>query len=269
MGPLAALRHALNGPCNLGLIEQTCDACRWSVSSLSRRRGTDNGFAGQTPTMKLYSYWRSQATYRVRIALHLKALKSDVSYLDLIRGDQFSQAYRGLNAGMTVPTLIDGDGPPLVQSLAILEYLDETYPHPPLLPPDRRARARVRALAQLVAMDTHPFIVPRVRHYLTHDAGLDELQLGNWLRHWLELGSRALEEALANDPRTGRFCYGDTPTLADLCLVPHAMSAKMLVNADIARFPTVQRIFETCLELDAFSSTRPAWQPDAPKTAHA
>jgi maleylacetoacetate isomerase len=219
--------------------------------------------------MKLYSYWRSQATYRVRIALHLKALKSDVSYLDLIRGDQFNETYRGLNSGMTVPTLIDGDGPPLIQSLAILEYLEEAYPHPPLLPSERRARAHVRALAQLVAVDTHPFVVPRVRHYLTHDLGLDELQLGNWLRHWLERGSQALEQTLANDPRTGRFCYGDAPTLADLCLVPHVMTAKMLVNVDIARFPTVQRIFETCLELEAFSSTRPAGQPDAPKTAHA
>ena len=219
--------------------------------------------------MKLYSYWRSQASYRVRIALHFKGLKSDVSYLDLIKGDQYDEAYRGLNSGMTVPTLIDGDGPPLMQSLAIVEYLEEAYPHPPLLPSERRARAHVRALAQLLAVDAHPFIVPRVRHYLTNDIGLDEVRLGNWLRHWLELGSRAIEQALANDPRTGRFCYGDTPTLADLCLVPHVMSAKMLVNADVRRFPTLCRIFETCLELDAFSATRPALQPDAPRTAHA
>ena len=219
--------------------------------------------------MKLYSYWRSQASYRVRIALHFKALATDVSYLDLLKGDQFDEAYRDLNAGMTVPTLIDGEGPPLVQSLAILEYLEETYPHPPLLPSEHRARAHVRALAQLVAVDAHPFIVPRVRHYLTRDVGLDELQLGNWLRHWLELGSQAMEQVLTKDPRTGRFCYGDRPTLADLCLVPHVMSAKMLVNADIGRFPTVQRIFEACLELDAFSSTQPAWQPDAPKSARA
>ena len=219
--------------------------------------------------MKLYSYWRSQASYRVRIALHLKALTTDVSYLDLLKGDQFDEAYRDLNASMTVPTLIDGEGPPLVQSLAILEYLEETYPHPPLLPSDRRARAHVRALAQLVAVDAHPFIVPRVRHYLTQDVGLDELQLGNWLRHWLELANQAMEQVLTKDPRTGRFCYGDRPTLADLCLVPHVMSAKMLVNADIGRFPTVQRIFEACLELDAFSSTQPAWQPDAPKPARA
>ena len=219
--------------------------------------------------MKLYSYWRSQASYRVRIALHFKALATDVSYLDLLKGDQFDEAYRDLNAGMTVPTLIDGEGPPLVQSLAILEYLEETYPHPPLLPSDRRARAHVRALAQLVAVDAHPFIVPRVRHYLTQDVGLDELQLGNWLRHWLELANQAMEQVLTKDPRTGRFCYGDRPTLADLCLVPHVMSAKMLVNADVGRFPTVQRIFEACLELDAFSSTQPAWQPDAPKSARA
>jgi maleylacetoacetate isomerase len=241
---------------------------RRSVAVLSRHLRTEIVMSRpRRPPMKLYSYWRSQATYRVRIALRLKALETDVSYLDLLKGDQFDDAYRGLNAGMTVPTLIDADGLPLIQSLAILEYLDEVYPHPPLLPSESRARAHVRALAQMVAVDVHPFIVPRVRHYLVHDLGLDDSQLGNWIRHWLDLGSRAIEQALARDPRTGRFCFGDAPTLADLCLVPHVMSAKMLGNADFARYPTVRRIFETCLELDAFSSTQPARQPDAPGAA--
>src|SRR5215467_15670777 len=166
--------------------------------------------------MKLYSYWRSQASYRVRIALHLKALTTDVSYLDLLKGDQFDEAYRDLNASMTVPTLIDGEGPPLVQSLAILEYLEETYPHPPLLPSDRRARAHVRALAQMLAMDAHPFIVPRVRKYLEQELRLDEPARMQWLRHWLDLASRAIEDVLARDPRTGRFCYGGRPTIADI-----------------------------------------------------
>lgn len=236
---------------------------------LAGTSGSKSWFAGQTPTMKLYSYWRSQATYRVRTALHLKALDSDLNYLDLLKGDQFSEAYRGLNSGMSVPTLIDGDGPPLVQSLAILEYLEETHPHPPLLPPEPRARAHVRALAQLVAIDSHPFVTPRVRRYLTHDLGLDRVKLDNWLRHWLELGSQALEQALAHDPRTGRFCGGDALTLADVCLVPHVMTTKMLANTDITRFPTVRRIFETCMELDAFSSAQPALQPDAPRAADA
>jgi len=215
--------------------------------------------------MQLFSYWRSQATYRVRIALALKGIEPELTTLDLLKGDQFADHYRVLNPEMVVPTLIDGSGPPLTQSLAILEYLDEQYPEPPLLPAGARDRARVRALAQVVAMDAHPFVVPRVRKYLEHEFKLDEPTRMKWLAHWLETGTRALEGMLAHDPRTGRFCHGDRPTIADLCLAAHLTSAKMLCGAGFEAYPTAARIFTSCMQLDAFAKTHPLKQPDAPK----
>ena len=214
--------------------------------------------------MKLYSFWRSQAAFRVRIALRLKGLEAEVVPIDLLKGEQFAENYRALNPEMVVPTLIDGDGPPLVQSLAILEYLDERYAEPPLLPADIRARAHVRALAQTVAVDAHPFVVPRVRNYLERELRLDEPTRIKWLQHWLDSGSRALEELLARDPRTGRFCYGDSPTVADICLVAHLTSAKMLYDCDLAPYPTARRIFETCMQIEAFARAHPLQQPGAP-----
>jgi maleylacetoacetate isomerase len=218
-----------------------------------------------TWTMKLYTWWRSQASFRVRIALHLKRLDVEMVFVDLLKGDQFVAQYRALNPEMVVPTLIDGDGPPLVQSLAILEYLDEKYPEPPLLPADARARAHVRALAQLVAVDAHPFVVPRVRKYLEQELSLDEPTRMKWLQHWLDEGTRAIEEQISRDSRTGRFCYGDAPTIADICLVAHLTSAKMLYGCDLAPYPTTRRIFETCMQIDAFARAHPLQQPDAPK----
>jgi maleylacetoacetate isomerase len=216
--------------------------------------------------MKLYTYWRSQASFRVRVALRLKGLSADLVTLDLLKGDQFDPAYRAVNPEMVVPALIDGDGPPLVQSLAILEYLDEKHPSPPLLPKDLRDRAHVRALAQMVAMDAHPFVVPRVRKYLEQDLRLDETTRTEWLRHWLALGSQALEEVLARDPRTGRFCLGDSITMADLCLVPHLTTMKILVGGDLSPYPTASRILDSCMQLDAFAREHPMRQPDAPAT---
>ncbi len=216
---------------------------------------------------KLYTYWRSQASFRVRVALHLKGLEAELIPLDLLKGDQSAASYRALNPEMVVPTLIDGDGPPLVQSLAILEYLDEQYPEPPLLPADARARAHVRALAQLVAADAHPFVVPRVRKYLERELGLDEPTRKQWLQHWLDSGTRAVEALLARDARTGKFCFGDLPTIADICLVAHLTSAKMLYGADLSPYPTARRIYETCMQLDAFASTQPLRQPDAPQVS--
>jgi maleylacetoacetate isomerase len=215
--------------------------------------------------MKLYTYWRSQAAFRVRIALRLKGLAADKVTLDLLKGDQFDAEYHALNPEGVVPTLIDGEGPPLVQSLAILEYLDETYREPPLLPSDRRDRAHVRALAQMVAMDAHPFIVPRVRKYL-EEAGLDEDAVAAWVRHWLDAGSRAIEETLARDKRTGTFCHGDRPTIADICLVAHLTSAKLFGATDPSAFPTAGRIFAACMAMDAFAAEHPLRQPDAPKS---
>ncbi len=216
-------------------------------------------------TVKLYTWWRSQASFRVRIALLLKGLEAQMIFVDLLQGHQFAESYRHLNPEMVLPTLIDGDGPPLVQSLAILEYLDERYPEPALLPKDARARAHVRALAQSVAVDAHPFVVPRVRKYLEQDLGVDESRRMKWISHWLESGTRVLEEQLARDPRTGRFCYGDAPTIADICLVPHITSAKMLYDCNLSPYPTVRRIFETCMQLDAFANAHPVQQADAAK----
>ena len=215
----------------------------------------------------LYSYWRSQASYRVRIALAWKGLGAEIASLDLIKGDQFAASFRALNPEAAVPTLIEGEGAPLIQSLAILEYLEECHPEPPLLPREPRARAHARALGQVVAMDAHPLVVPRVRHYLAHELGLGDHALKHWIRHWLDRGTETLEAMLARDPRTGRFCVGDAPTLADLCLVPHVTTARMLYDADVSAYPTVARIYEACMALPEFAGTGPVHQPDAPLTA--
>ena len=217
--------------------------------------------------MKLYTYWRSQASYRVRVALRLKGLAAETVSLDLLKGDQLEPAYRALNPEMVVPTLLDLDGPPLVQSLAILEYLEEKHPQPPLLPADLRARAHVRGLAQMVAMDAHPFIVPRVRKYLEQELHLDEPARVKWLRHWLDAGSRAIEDTLARDPRTGRFCHGEQVTIADICLAAHLTSAKMLCGQDATPYPTARRIFDACMQIDAFALEHPLRQPGAQAAA--
>jgi maleylacetoacetate isomerase len=217
--------------------------------------------------VKLFTYWRSQASYRVRIALALKGLEAELITLDLLKGDQFADGYRALNPEMVVPTLIEGDHPPLSQSLAILEFLEEQHPEPALLPADPYARARVRALAQVVAMDAHPFIVPRVRRYLEHDLGLPEPTRNAWLGHWLTTASRAAETMLAHDPRTGRYSDGDRVSIADICLVAHLTSAKMLCGLDVEAYPTAARIFSACMQHDAFARTHPLRQPDAPRVS--
>jgi len=216
-------------------------------------------------TVTLYTYWRSQAAFRVRIALRLKGIAMEKVTLDLLKGDQFAASYQALNPEGVVPTLIDGAGEPLTQSLAILEYLDEKHPDPPLLPADLRARAHARAIAQVVAMDAHPFIVPRVRKYLEEELGLDEATRARWVRHWLDAGSRAVEQVLARDPRTGRFCVGDRPTIADICLAAHLTSGKLFGGREPADFPTAGRIYQNCMQLEAFAAEHPLRQPDAPK----
>ena len=214
--------------------------------------------------MKLFTYWRSQAAFRVRIALRLKGLAMEKVTLDLLAGDQFAADYQRLNPEGVVPTLIDGDGPPLVQSLAILEYLDEKYPDPPLLPKDLHARVHARALAQMVAMDAHPFIVPRVRKYLDEELHLDEATRAKWVRHWLDTGSRAVEEVLSHDRRTGTFCVGDQVTVADICLAAHLTSAKLFGGRDPGDYPVAGRIFANCMAVEAFAAEHPLRQPDAP-----
>jgi maleylacetoacetate isomerase len=216
--------------------------------------------------MKLYTWWRSQASFRVRIALGLKGLAADPIFVDLSKDEQLDASYRSINPEMVLPALIDGRGPPLVQSLAILEFLEEQYPAPSLFPMEPRARARVRALAHVVAVDAHPFVVPRMRKYLQQELGLDEPSRMKWLCHWLDSATQVVEEQLSRDPHTGRFCHGDSPTIADICLVPHLTSAKMLYDCDLAPYPTVRRIFEACMQLDPFINAHPLRQPDAPKT---
>ena len=217
--------------------------------------------------MKLFSFWRSLATFRVRIALNLKGLApEEVINVDLTKGVQREAKYRAVNPQMVLPSLVDGEGPALFQSLAIMEYLDETHPQPPLLPQGARARARVRGLAQIVACDSHPLVVPRVRNYLTDDLKLDEAQRAKWIRHWISEALGALEGHLARDSRVGRFCVGDQPTIADICVVSQAVGAR-LFEVDVQTFPAVAHIVDTCMKIDAFAAAHPLKQPGAPAMA--
>src|SRR2546428_13091872 len=168
---------------------------------------------------------------------------------------------------LVVTRCLAGDAARMSKSLGFFDSQREKHRHPPLLPADLRARAHVRALAQVLAMDGHPFIVPRVRKYLEQELRLDERARMKWLRHWLDLGSRAIEDVLARDPRTGRFCCGNRPTIADICLVAHLTSAKMLCESDPAPYPTARRILDACLQIDAFASEHPLRQAGAQTAA--
>jgi maleylacetoacetate isomerase len=217
--------------------------------------------------VKLFSFWRSLATFRVRIALNLKGLVPDeVIDVDLIKGKQREDAFRKVNPQMVLPALIDGDGPVLFQSLAIMEYLDETHPQPPLLPSSPRARARVRGLAQIVACDSHPLLVPRIREYLEHELKLDEPTRLRWIQHWIGAALKAIEANLAGSQETGRYCHGDAITIADICLVSQATGAHYY-KYDLAPFPTVRRIVDACMQNEAFARAHPMRQPGAPQAA--
>ncbi len=213
--------------------------------------------------MKLFSFWRSLATFRVRIALNLKGLSPEVVDVDLLKGQQRNPEFRAVNPQMVIPALVEDDGRILFQSLAILEYLDETHPQPPLLPKDPFDRARVRGLALIVACDAHPLVVPRIRNYLEHELKLDEPTRLKWIRNWSNEALTALETHLSRDKQTGRYCHGDQVTMADICLVTHAVGAK-LFEVDLKPYPTVSRIVDECLKIDAFSRAHPLKQPGAP-----
>ncbi|MGH8225996.1 MAG: maleylacetoacetate isomerase [Gammaproteobacteria bacterium] len=212
--------------------------------------------------MELYGYWRSSAAYRIRIALNLKGLEAQLHFVNLREGEQKGEDYRRLNALGRVPTLVD-DGQVFTQSLAILEYLEERYPEPRLLPEDAGERARVRALAQVVACDIHPLNNLGVLNYMENDLGVDSAKKTAWYRHWVATGFEALEAMLA-DSRTGRFCHDNTPGLADLCLVPQVYNARRF-ECDLAPYPTIVRIDAACAELEAFTRAAPEAQPDACK----
>ena len=215
--------------------------------------------------MKLYGFWRSLATYRVRVALALKGIAAEQVSINLLQGKQFSDEYKAVNPQSVVPALVIDDGPPLFQSMAILEYLEETHPQPPLLPKDARGRARVRGLAQIAVSDGHPLIVPRIRNYLEQELNLDEAARNRWLAHWTLKALEAIEVHLAKESETGRFCHGDAPTLADICLASQVIGAKNYFNCDTSGVPTVMRIFGECMKIDAFDRSHPLKQPDAPE----
>jgi maleylacetoacetate isomerase len=213
--------------------------------------------------VKLYDYFRSSASYRVRIALNLKGLPYEVVPVNLVRngGEQLSAEYRRINPNALVPALVD-EGAALTQSLAIIEYLEETHPKPPLLPSDAADRAYVRGIALSIACDIHPLNNLRVLRYLVRQLHVAEEDKNAWYRHWCEQGLAALETTLARDKRVGTFCYGDTPTLADCCLVPQIANAQRL-ECDLSGMPTIMRINAACLATDAFANAAPAKQPDA------
>ena len=212
--------------------------------------------------MKLYDYFRSSAAYRVRIALNLKGLTPAREFVHLRRNVQRSDDYLAVNPQGMVPALETDGGEVLTQSLAIIEYLDETQPAPPLLPAAPIDRARVRGIALAIACDIHPLDNLRVLQYLKNTLGVSEEQKDAWYKYWIDVGLEALETRLARDKATGRFCHGDEPTLADICLVPQLANARRM-NVDVAPFPTLIRIDAACNTLPAFADAAPAKQPDA------
>lgn len=209
--------------------------------------------------MDLYSYFRSSASYRVRIGLALKGLDYDYHAVHLPQNEQTAESYAAVSASRLVPLLRDGEHT-LTQSLAILEYLDETHPAPPLLPASPAERARVRAIALDIACEIHPLNNLRVLRYLVGPMQVAEDDKNRWYRHWVETGLEVVERQLAVRPAT--FCHGDTPTLADVCLVPQIFNARRF-ECRLDHVPQVMRVFDACMQLDAFEQTRPEHCPDA------
>ena len=217
--------------------------------------------------MKLYSYFRSSASYRVRIALALKKLDYEYLAVHLVRNEQLAPAFRAVAPAQLVPALVVDDaagGAPatITQSLAIIEYLDETVPEPPLLPADALGRAHVRALALDIACEIHPLDNLRVLRYLQSELKVGDDDKNRWYRHWVETGLEVVERQLAASPATGRFCHGDTPGLADCVLVPQIFNARRM-DCRLEHVPTVMRVFESCMADAAFASTQPSSCPDA------
>ena len=212
--------------------------------------------------MKLYGYFRSSAAFRVRIALNLKGIAYEQASIHLRKNEQRKDDYLTLNPQGLVPTLEDG-GEILTQSLAIIEYLDETHPEPPLLPRQPAARARVRSLAMAIACDIHPIDNLRVLRYLMKPLGHDDKSVEEWFNHWIRTGFEGIERTLAEDGQAGQFCHGDRPTLADTCLVPQVFNAQRYPSFDFKPFPTIMRIFANCMKLEPFDRAIPEKQPDA------
>ena len=210
--------------------------------------------------MKLYTYFRSSAAFRVRIALNLKGVAVEPAFVHLAKGEHLQPAYRAVNPQGLVPAL-QVDGALLAQSIAIMEYLEETYPQPRLLPADPLGRARVRSLSLIVACEIHPLNNPRALKYVKNVLGHSQDEVDAWYRHWIADGLAKLEAELAR-PGTGRYSHGDAPTMADCCLVPQIFNAQRF-NCDLAPYPAVMRVFEACMQLEAFDRAQPGKQPDA------
>ena len=208
--------------------------------------------------MKLYTHFRSSAAFRVRIALNLKGLAYEPVFVSFAKGEHRQPEYAAINPQGLVPALILDDGTRLNQSLAIIEYLDEAYPQTPLVPKDRLAKARVRSLSYLIASEIHPLNNLRVLQHLKRALGQSEGQVNAWYQHWIADGLAKLEAGLGKS----RFCYGDTPSMADCCLVPQIFNAKRY-NCELAPYPNTMRVFDTCMKLEAFDRAQPSKQPDA------
>jgi len=214
--------------------------------------------------VKLYGFWRSLASYRVRVALAMKGMHADEISIDLLKGKQNEGDYLAVNPQGVVPALVlDEGGPPLFQSLAILEYLEEVRPQPALLPKDPRGRARVRGLALIAAADGHPLVTPRIRMYLEKEMKQDENARNRWLGHWTMRALEAIEGHLSRERETGRFCHGDSVTLADICLASQMIAALAYFNVDTRALPTAMRIYNQCMEIDAFAKAHPLKQAGA------
>lgn len=213
---------------------------------------------------ELYGFWRTSATYRVRVALNLKGLRAHERNINLDAGEQLSPEFLQINPLGAIPALVEAGHPPLTESLAILEFLDETHPAPPLLPADPHGRARVRSIAQMLAGDTHPLITPRIRKYLSGVGGFDDAAIKAWMTHWFGTGLAAVEQRLSTEAATGAFCHGEAVTLADICLLSITVLTRVTKLA-MPPLPTIERIAARCEAIEAFAKADPIKQAGAPK----
>ncbi len=213
--------------------------------------------------MKLYTFFRSSASFRVRIALNLKNIPYDQAPIHLRRGggEQLMAAYKAINPQALVPALED-NGSILTQSLAIIEYLEEKYPQPPILPTDPGDKALVRSMAMVIACEVHPIQNLRVLNYVKATYNQTDAQVNQWAQHWIDLGLAALEQIIGAQSKRGKFCFGDSPTLADICLIPQLGNARRY-GCDLAKYPAILEIEKNCMVIPAFANAAPEKQPDA------
>jgi maleylacetoacetate isomerase len=219
--------------------------------------------------MKMYGFWRSLAAYRVRVALKLKGVSYKEESVNLLAGEQHDPAYLKINPQGAVPALVLDDGTILSQSMAILEYLEEAYPQSQaLLPKDAMGRARVRSLCHLAVSDSHPLLVPRIRSYLSKDLALGDAVTAKWLNHWSDRSLMVFNDRLSHEPQTGKFCHGDTVTIADICLASQVVGSTGFFGCSLEAYPKVRTVFEALSQIDAFETSLPKNQPGAPAATH-